>query len=132
MVAGRPIVIYRDRDGVPAALADRCPHRGTPLSLGRVTGAGIQCGYHGWTFDCEGRCRVVPGLIGEPESRGRACEAFAVVEQDGYIWVARAPGPPPSTPPPRPRLLGTAGFASARERFTFEAPLADVAENALD
>ena len=34
-VRGRPLVLFRTGDGRPAALADRCPHRNVPLSLGR-------------------------------------------------------------------------------------------------
>ena len=33
------------------ALADRCPHRGVPLSLGREEFPGtLTCAYHGWTY----------------------------------------------------------------------------------
>ena len=37
-VLGEPVALYRRRDGTPAALANRCCHRGLPLSLGRVAG----------------------------------------------------------------------------------------------
>ncbi len=61
---GIPMVIFRGDDGV-GALVDRCPHRNAPLSAGRVVGATVQCGYHGWRFDPAGRCQEVPGLEGE-------------------------------------------------------------------
>ena len=34
-VLDEPIVLYRLADGTPVALADQCPHRRYPLSLGR-------------------------------------------------------------------------------------------------
>ena len=37
-----PVVLYRQLDGTPVALEDRCCHRGAPLSLGSVTEAGIR------------------------------------------------------------------------------------------
>ena len=40
----------------PRAAPDRCPHRGTRLSLGRVCDGQIECPYHGWRFDGAGRC----------------------------------------------------------------------------
>ena len=50
------IVLYRREDGTPVALEDACPHRKLPLSMGRIKGDAIECGYHGLTFDCSGRC----------------------------------------------------------------------------
>ena len=53
-----PLVFYRDASGTPRALADRCPHRFAPLSMGRVCdgGASVQCPYHGLRFDGSGAC----------------------------------------------------------------------------
>ena len=53
-VIGEPIVFFRLASGDAVALADRCPHRLAPLSLGRVVGDQIQCGYHGLRFDHNG------------------------------------------------------------------------------
>src|SRR4051794_12132526 len=44
---GEDLVLWRDRDGHPHALADHCPHRWARLSLGRVLGGDLQCAYHG-------------------------------------------------------------------------------------
>ena len=53
---GQDVVLYRTAAGAPVALEDACPHRKLPLSMGRVKGDAIECGYHGLTFDCSGRC----------------------------------------------------------------------------
>ena len=58
---GEPVVLFRDRNGHAHALEDRCCHRATPLSLGDVVEAGLQCGYHGLIFDGGGRCVEIPG-----------------------------------------------------------------------
>ena len=50
---GEKIVLFRD-NGKISALADRCSHRGAPLSMGKCLypGSGtVSCPYHGWTFD---------------------------------------------------------------------------------
>ena len=54
-LAGEGLALYRTRAGTVAALADECPHRRMRLSLGEVVGEKLRCGYHGWTFDCDGQ-----------------------------------------------------------------------------
>jgi phenylpropionate dioxygenase-like ring-hydroxylating dioxygenase large terminal subunit len=45
---GENIVLWRQGDGTPAALEDRCPHRRARLSVDSyVVDGALQCGYHG-------------------------------------------------------------------------------------
>ena len=53
---GERIVLYRREDGSPVALEDACPHRKLPLSMGRLCGDAVECGYHGLRFDGRGQC----------------------------------------------------------------------------
>lgn len=79
------LVIFRDPDGKPAVLEDRCPHRHLPLSMGCATRGGIQCGYHGMVFDRHGRCLEVPS---QPAIPPRAkVRAFPAEERFGWIWA---------------------------------------------
>ena len=39
---------------------DLCVHRGTQLSLGKVTDDCLVCPYHGWTYDTTGSCVHIP------------------------------------------------------------------------
>ena len=57
---GENIVVWLKAPGQPAALRDRCCHRTAKLSKGFVDNGNLVCGYHGWTFDCGGRCVRVP------------------------------------------------------------------------
>jgi phenylpropionate dioxygenase-like ring-hydroxylating dioxygenase large terminal subunit len=61
MLLGEPWVLYR-AGGEVRAFPDRCPHRRTPLSLGRCEDGVLQCAYHGWRFDAAGRCVEIPAL----------------------------------------------------------------------
>jgi len=80
-----PVTLYRMRDGSPVALEDRCSHRGYPLSAGKVVDDAIECGYHGFTFDCSGTCVRIPAQeIIPPRTTIRS---FPLVEKDGWIWI---------------------------------------------
>lgn len=83
-VCGEAIVFYRGEGGCVAALEDWCPHRGAPLSLGRVVEGRLMCGYHGLQVGCDGRTVSMPGqrVGGFPPIK-----AFPVVERHGFIWV---------------------------------------------
>jgi phenylpropionate dioxygenase-like ring-hydroxylating dioxygenase large terminal subunit len=88
------VVLWRDAQGAPHAWADRCPHRGTKLSLGRVLpdGAGLECPYHGWQFDTAGQCVVIPALPAfKPPAAHRAC-AYEAREAHGLVWVRMEAG----------------------------------------
>jgi len=129
---GTPLVLFRAASGAPAALADRCPHRNVPLSLGRVRGERIQCAYHGWEFETDGRCGAVPGLVGEPRGHERRAAAYAARESQGFVWVyGRADTAPVREPFAFP-YLDQRGWTSAREVLDVDASLHAVAENALD
>ena len=125
-----PIVVYRAGDRV-GALLDRCPHRNAPLSLGRVSGETLQCGYHGWQFEETGRCRFIPGRDGEADHEGRRVPAFAAAEQDGFVWVYATPDVDPVRPPPRLAGVGEPGFTVAYQQFEVEGGLHAAAENTL-
>src|SRR6478736_137057 len=60
-VVERDVVLFRSQDGKVVAMEDACPHRLLPLSMGRLKGDAIECGYHGVVFDCTGKCMRVPG-----------------------------------------------------------------------
>ncbi|WP_298832751.1 aromatic ring-hydroxylating dioxygenase subunit alpha [uncultured Piscinibacter sp.] len=84
---GEEFVLWRDGDGQPRAARDRCPHRGTRLSLGRVCDGQIECPYHGWRFDAAGRCVDIPALPGftPPASHGLAVSLLG--EAHGLLWL---------------------------------------------
>lgn len=77
--------------GELVAFEDRCPHRLAPLSLGSVDDRlGLRCGYHGWTFDDDGRCTSIPalGLDAHLPPKARLVAAWGVVESHGLVWLA--------------------------------------------
>lgn len=130
-VMGLPLVAYRG-DAGPAVLLDRCPHRNAPLSAGRVVGAHLECGYHGWQFDRDGTCREVPGLRGEAEHKGRCVEAFPVRESDGYVWVYPTAGATPEREPFRFPHQDDPRYGHVQATIDLQGSMHAAAENALD
>jgi vanillate O-demethylase monooxygenase subunit len=80
------LVFFRTPDGI-RALADHCPHRFAPLSMGQLLGDGrIRCGYHGLELDGAGRCVHNPhGNHAIPP--GARVASYPVVERDSLVWI---------------------------------------------
>lgn len=86
-VLGDDFVLWRDAAGVPRAAPDRCPHRGTRLSLGRTCDGQIECPYHGWRFDGDGRCVAVPALPGFAAPASHGLVTHRLSEAYGLLWL---------------------------------------------
>ena len=85
VVLEEPIVIYRLENGDIAALRDACPHRLAPLSLGKLKGDNIECGYHGMTFDRSGKCVLIPGQDIIPSSA--VVRSYPLEVKYGLVWL---------------------------------------------
>lgn len=83
-VLGEPLVIYRSEAGEPVVLDDRCAHRRFPLSKSKLIGDTIQCGYHGFTYEINGRCVWAPGL---PVKPGFGVRRYPSAEAGPWLWV---------------------------------------------
>ncbi len=108
MLLGIPLAVGRNAKGEACALRDACPHRGMPLSEGRLDGQDVECPYHGWRFDAKsGECRAIPSLTSRDKLKVERvfARSFACEEQDGYFWVY-IPDPEKQNEeaPPAPRL----------------------------
>jgi len=84
-VLGEDIAVYRTEKGDPVALEDACPHRKLPLSMGRLKGDEVECGYHGLTFNRSGACVKAPGQERIPPSA--KIRSYPVLERYGLVWI---------------------------------------------
>jgi len=130
VVAGERVVLFRDCEGVPAALIDRCPHRGVALSLGRVERGEIQCPFHGWRFGPDGRCLYTPW---NPDAKRDALSATSLPlrEAGGMLWLFTGRGPAPSEPVPPEALLQPNAHVFAQS-VVWKVHWTRVMENMLD
>ena len=93
-LAGQPLLLTRDEDGVARAFYNVCRHRGAQL-VGDSEGCQhrFSCPYHAWTWSNQGQLIAVPheksGFPGLDRNEfglsSVACEEYA-----GWIWVSFA------------------------------------------
>jgi len=94
-IAGMPVLLTRNKDGVAKAFANVCRHRGMKLCTSAKTEKAprIVCPYHAWTYDLDGkliglpRPEIFPGL---PKSELGLLE-LPSREAGGLIWVGLDP-----------------------------------------
>jgi len=119
MVATRaahvPVLLVRGDDGTLRAFLNVCRHRGAQLVDGELTRSTIQCPYHAWTYDLDGRLRSAP------RSEAEACfdrDALGLLALPVDTWgpfVFVSPDPDPDAAPLEstlgelPELVASAG-----------------------
>ena len=96
-IMSEQFTLYRGSSGTPYAVAFRCAHRGTQLSIGSVEGENLRCFYHGWTYDGSGQC------VEQPAEPKPFCEkvrirSYPTREYLGLIFVYMGDAEPPPFP----------------------------------
>jgi phenylpropionate dioxygenase-like ring-hydroxylating dioxygenase large terminal subunit len=82
------MVVWRDRRGNPGAAIDKCPHRGIKLSLGKIKDDHLQCPFHGFEYDRDGACKLIPANgRATPVPEHIRAEAKIVREANGFIYL---------------------------------------------
>jgi phenylpropionate dioxygenase-like ring-hydroxylating dioxygenase large terminal subunit len=94
-ICNQKLVMFRRTDGQVAVLEDACWHRLLPLSMGRLDGDELTCGYHGLVYNAQGRCTHMPSQ--ETLNPSACVRAFPVVEKHRFVWVW--PGDPAKADP---------------------------------
>jgi phenylpropionate dioxygenase-like ring-hydroxylating dioxygenase large terminal subunit len=82
---GEDLVAWR-HEGKVLLWQDLCIHRGARLSKGWIVDGTVVCPYHGWRYDCEAKCVLIPA---HPETAPPLkARAFAqrVEERYGFVW----------------------------------------------
>lgn len=81
-----PLVVYKSKTQI-IVLEDRCPHRGTPLSQGKLHDGLLQCPYHGWRFNAKGDCVAIPGLVKKTNLRNKCVKSYTTKVEYGLVFV---------------------------------------------
>jgi phenylpropionate dioxygenase-like ring-hydroxylating dioxygenase large terminal subunit len=126
-----PVLLYRTEGGEVVAMEDRCPHRQAPLSIGKLKGDVVQCGYHGFEFGSDGACVHVPTMASPPPIK---IDTYPVKEIGPLVWVYLGDKSQLDKTPPPPELdwLVDPAFATRSGRMEIAANYLLLKENVLD
>jgi len=127
---GEDLVVWRAGDRI-LAWQDLCVHRGTRLSLGKIVeGERLECAYHGWTYNSEGRCVLMPAHPDQAPPTKARVKTYPVRIGYDLVWVSL--GEPQRDLPPFPEW----GDASYRKilcgPYSIQASGPRIVENFLD
>ncbi len=123
-IAGEPIIILRDREGVLRGMSNVCRHRMSTLLEGRGNTKSIVCPYHAWTYNLDGTLRGAPAM-GLNEGFCKDKIALPSVRVENWLgWIMVTLNPDAADPAAQLRdvenLVGYLDMASYRETFREE------------
>ncbi|MEH0580565.1 MULTISPECIES: aromatic ring-hydroxylating dioxygenase subunit alpha [Streptomyces] len=113
---GEDLIVFRDGQGRPGVVFERCAHRGSSLFYGRIEDDGIRCCYHGWKFDVQGHCVEQACELDGGRRRGLARQPwYPVEERYGLVFVYMGP---PEHKPPLPRFDSLEDLGEGESYYT--------------
>ncbi|MEH6551717.1 MAG: Rieske 2Fe-2S domain-containing protein [Pseudomonadales bacterium] len=87
------LVLFRGENGEAAVLDAYCPHLGAHLAGtgSRVEGNSVRCPFHGWQFDHDGACSLIPYAKKIPQRAKSALKSWPISEKNGFIAIWHDP-----------------------------------------
>ncbi|XP_016463838.1 protein TIC 55, chloroplastic-like [Nicotiana tabacum] len=96
-VFDKQVVLYRDGSGELRCFEDRCPHRLAKLSEGQLYDGKLECLYHGWQFEGDGKCVKIPQLPENARIPRSACaKKYEIRDSQGVVWIWMSQRTPPN------------------------------------
>lgn len=93
-LAGIPVLVVRDDEGVVRAFRNACRHRGMKVVEGCGQARRFTCPYHAWVYDRIGRLTGIPFAEAfEGASLDEGLPELPAAEAHGLIFVQPSPGP---------------------------------------
>jgi phenylpropionate dioxygenase-like ring-hydroxylating dioxygenase large terminal subunit len=130
-ILGQSLIVYRQSNGSPVVMENRCCHRAAPLALGRKEGDCIRCMYHGLKFSPSGVCVEIPGQERIPANARVRC--YPAIQRTRWIWVwMGAPEKADERLIPDTYSVQHPDWRTKPGYKVFSAPLELIADNLLD
>ena len=131
-VLGEDLLVFRSAEGTLVCIEEHCSHRNVSLYRGFIEEGGIRCCYHGWKFDCSGKCIERPFETAEPPAAANM-RTYPVETLGGLIFAYMGPDPAKAPPLPRWDVLAR----TDRPRTVLVTPIHDcnwlqIQENTVD
>src|SRR5258708_23729376 len=84
---GEDLVLWRHA-GKVHVWTDLCSHRGAQLSKGWVVDGNVVCPYHGWRYDCDAKCVLIPAQPETPPPLKARAFPHRAEERYGFVWAS--------------------------------------------
>ncbi len=128
---GKKFVVFRTEQNTVGVLDAYCPHLGSNLAGGRVRGDCIECAFHHWKFQTDGRVREIPYATRVPEKlRARA---WKVCEHHGFVTIWFGSGKPSFRLEPDEDIeQGALVYRGRHDAGVVRMHLCEFAENSVD
>lgn len=132
-VMGEWLAVFRDENGNPVVMQDRCKHRAAQLSRGKVCHGQLECPYHGWTYGKDGQVVAVPSEGDNfKQTASRKGLVYHACEVDDYIYVCLSESDYVEAKPFAMRHYGDKGWHTVRLINRFENNVTNCVENFID
>ena len=99
-VGDHDVLVTRLPAGDVVAFSSTCPHQDTPLDEASFFEGKLRCGRHLYLYDIHTGENLLPAREATPESMRKLRPGYLLVhrtrEEDGWIYVAETPDPPPA------------------------------------
>jgi cholesterol 7-desaturase len=132
---GKAFAVFRgDQSGEVYVIDAHCPHQGASFANGgRVKHDCVECPFHRWTFNGDGKLITVPGLDRLPPIQ---TPKYEVREVHGMVWVyhdAQSDQPPPYEPEVHQEIIdGEMIYRGQHDGGVVRMHLIEFAENSVD
>lgn len=85
---GLDLALWRDSSGKACCIDDRCCHRGASLGCGRTVDGKLECPFHGFLYNGDGRVTLIPANgRSRPVPATMHVKAWQLHEAFGFIWM---------------------------------------------
>jgi phenylpropionate dioxygenase-like ring-hydroxylating dioxygenase large terminal subunit len=99
---GEELVIWRHGATIQV-WKDLCIHRGSQLSKGWVVDGTVVCPYHGWRYNSDAKCVLIPAQPDTPPPLKARAFPHRCEERYGFVWASL--GNPVHDIPPFPEAI---------------------------
>jgi len=135
-ILGQSLVVFRDENGAARCLSNVCVHRCASLANGWTNEGKVVCPYHGWEYNGEGKCTLIPSLGRDNQGAGMAraqVDSYPTEERYGIVFVFLGDLPEAERPPIMEiTQWGQKGWRPTLASYQWKANYRRLVENALD